>query len=83
MKHLLTHAVRRIGGLIVLAAAAAPVYAQCSMCRTALAASSEAAVRGFNLAIIVLLVPPVAIFVGIFAVGYRYRNDFNNTDRKQ
>jgi hypothetical protein len=58
--------------------AAEPALAQCSMCK----ATVENAVGGsgiasrLNLAILVLLVPPVAIFAGLFTLFYRYRNVF-------
>jgi hypothetical protein len=46
------------------------------MCKQAVAnsAEAEAAARGLNLAILVLLAPPVLIFAGIFGVIYRHRN---------
>lgn len=46
-------------------------FAQCALCRTALQDSGEATARTLNLGILVLLVPPVAIFCTIFAVAYR------------
>jgi hypothetical protein len=58
--------------------AAEPALAQCSMCK----ATVENAVGGggiagrLNLAILILLVPPVAIFAGLFTLFYRYRNVF-------
>ena len=63
-----------IGGLLV--AAAEPGFAQCAMCKTAIENSTDAvaASRGLNLAALVLLIPPVAIFVGLFGVFYRFRN---------
>ena len=45
--------------------------AQCALCRTALQDSGEATARTLNLGILVLLVPPVAIFCTIFAVAYK------------
>jgi hypothetical protein len=53
-----------------------PALAQCAMCKQTVANSADAATvtRGLNLAVLVLLVPPVAIFAGIFGVFYRYRN---------
>lgn len=45
--------------------------AQCALCRTALQDSGEATARTMNLGILVLLVPPVAIFCTIFAVAYK------------
>ena len=50
-----------------------PALAQCAMCKEALANSAEAAAsaRQFNLGILVLLAPPVAMFAGIFVMVYR------------
>jgi hypothetical protein len=45
--------------------------AQCALCRTALQDSGAATARTLNLAILVLLIPPVAIFCTIFAVAYK------------
>jgi hypothetical protein len=55
-------------GLVV----AAPVAAQCAMCRASLQ-NNAALVRGLNLGVLVLLTPPVAIFCSIFIVAYRHR----------
>ncbi|HJQ69698.1 MAG TPA: hypothetical protein VKA70_12035 [Blastocatellia bacterium] len=62
--------------IFLLAAACEPALAQCPMCKQAVANSAEAesAARGLNLAIIILLAPPVLIFAGIFGVVYRNRN---------
>jgi len=66
--------------LLVVAAllmAGDPAYAaQCAMCKQALANSGRAAelARGLNLAVLVLLIPPVAIFAGIFGLFYRFRD---------
>ena len=48
-------------------------WAQCAMCRTALEGSSSGAAmaKSLNLGIIVLLIPPVAIFCAIFATAYK------------
>lgn len=53
-----------------------PVFAQCSMCRAAIENSANAAEasKGLNLAALVLLIPPVSIFAGLFGVIYRFRN---------
>lgn len=63
-------------GVVALAAAlllCGPVEAQCSMCRTALSNSNSAFVRNFNIGVLVLLIPPVTIFCGIFVALKRYR----------
>ena len=60
----------------VVLAAADVTFAQCAMCKEAIESSSNAAAasKGLNLAALVLLVPPVSIFAGLFGVFYRYRN---------
>jgi len=63
-------------GIAVLASLALwcePALAQCAMCKEALANSPEAAAstRQFNLGILVLLIPPVTMFAGIFVMIYR------------
>ena len=61
-----------LGLLLVTCAIAAVLLfstsagAQCSMCRTALGGSNSAFIRNFNIGVLVLLVPPVTIFCGIF-----------------
>jgi hypothetical protein len=58
-------------------------FGQCAACRGAVAASQEAAQGSsqWDLAVLVLLIPPVAIFVGIFSAGYRYRNYHGRANR--
>jgi hypothetical protein len=46
--------------------------AQCSMCRASLAGSNPSFIRNFNIAVLVLLAPPVAIFCSIFIVLKRH-----------
>lgn len=66
-------------GLAVFAALAAALavevagLAQCGMCKTALAGSNNALfIRNFNIGVLVLLIPPVAIFCSIFIALKRY-----------
>jgi len=57
-----------------LAALSTTAFGQCSMCRSALAGSSNAFfVRNFNIGVLVLLVPPVTIFCSIFVALKRYK----------
>ena len=43
--------------------------AQCAMCRASLSGSSNAYfIRNFNIGVLVLLTPPVAIFCSIFVI---------------
>lgn len=71
---------RRVLVLVVLAAAVvllANTYAdaQCSMCRTALtSASNSRFLRNFNIGVLVLLTPPVAIFCSIFIILRKYKS---------
>ncbi|HXG91841.1 MAG TPA: hypothetical protein VNN73_05650 [Blastocatellia bacterium] len=60
----------------VIIAAAAPAFAQCPMCKAAIenSTAAQSASSGLDLAIIILLIPPVAIFAGFFVVIYRFRN---------
>ena len=54
--------------------------AQCSMCRASLAGSNNPFfVRNFNIAVLVLLTPPVAIFCSIFVVLKRHNTPEDNT----
>ena len=57
-----------LAALAALCPAAA--LAQCPMCRAGLEHGGDAT-RSLNYGILVLLVPPVAIFCSIFAVAYR------------
>ncbi|HKP88196.1 MAG TPA: hypothetical protein VJZ26_18970 [Blastocatellia bacterium] len=72
---------RRAVLILVIAAAllvtlSATAFGQCAMCKAAIenSADAEEASRGLNLAALVLLVPPVVIFSGLFGVIYRFRN---------
>ncbi len=67
---------RGAAAALVLAAlwcAPAPAAAQCPLCRTALQDAGDKTARTMNLAILVLLIPPVSIFCTIFAVAYMKR----------
>lgn len=68
-------AVLASGALATLLAWSLPVLAQCAMCKNAVTGSPEAAKlsQSLNFAVIVLLIPPVLIFCGIFVVAFRYR----------
>ncbi len=61
--------------LVVLVALLLPseTLAQCPLCRSALQDGGGKTARTMNLAIIVLLIPPVSIFCTIFAVAFRKR----------
>jgi heme/copper-type cytochrome/quinol oxidase subunit 2 len=80
--------VRRVSAALLTFAALlawpAVAAAQCPLCRSALQQSDDTTARTMNLAILVLLVPPVSIFCTIFAVAYRKRrggDDEEDDDR--
>ena len=50
--------------------ASGEVAAQCAMCRSSV---PQALAKNFNLAVIVLLAPPVSIFSAIFFIAYKNR----------
>jgi hypothetical protein len=61
-------------GLVLLADSS--VEAQCSMCRAALNNAANAKfVRNLNIGVLVLFVPPVAIFCSLFIALKRHRGN--------
>ncbi|HYG80762.1 MAG TPA: hypothetical protein VD861_10260 [Pyrinomonadaceae bacterium] len=68
-------AVAACAAVAALLAGVQDVSAQCALCRSALAGAPEAARLSarLNLAVVVLLIPPVAIFCGIFYAVFRQR----------
>ena len=61
-----------IGAIVALCALTVSdsALAQCAMCR---ASVTQAFAKNLNLAILVLLVPPVTMFLAIFFVAFRNR----------
>jgi hypothetical protein len=58
--------------------------AQCAMCRASLAGSNNAYfIRNFNIGVLVLLTPPVAIFCTIFVVLKRHGAAPHEPDRPE
>lgn len=62
---------------------ALPVLAQCSMCRTALAAQGPEAADAFNRAILILLVPAVVLFSSVFLLVFRLREPADGDEWKK
>ncbi len=75
VKHRARRIISAMGGAAILASANPSVLAQCAMCRAAVNSSAEAAsiASSMNLAVLVLLIPPVAMFCALFIIAYRYR----------
>jgi hypothetical protein len=57
--------------VLVLAVAQSSLFAQCSMCRAAAAAQGPEAAKALNEAILILLLPAVALFCGAFVLAVR------------
>jgi ABC-type xylose transport system permease subunit len=66
------YAASAFAGLLI---ASGTALAQCAMCKNAVTGSPDAArlAGSLNLAIIILLIPPVLIFCGIFYALFRRR----------
>ena len=61
--------------VVVVLLANSGADAQCSMCRSALtSATNSRFMRNFNIGVLVLLTPPVAIFCSIFVVLRKYKS---------
>jgi hypothetical protein len=60
---------------LMLAVCSMPVVAQCAMCRAAFndGASGASMAQSLNRGIIILLIPPVAIFCAFFIAAIKYR----------
>ncbi len=66
-----------------LSAAPAPAPAQCALCRTAVQQADDRTASTMNLAILVLLIPPVSIFCAIFAVAYRKAKEVDEDQNRR
>ena len=60
-----------------------PAVAQCAMCRASFNSSNGAAMaKSLNQGIIVLLIPPVAIFCAIFITAIKYKKAGDDNPKK-
>jgi hypothetical protein len=71
-KSLLRAAVTLLAVSAVLALSSHSAMAQCVMCRASIGQNSLFA-RNLNIGVLVLLVPPVAMFCTIFVLAFRHR----------
>ena len=63
----------RLVELLLMALLSEPGLTQCAMCRASLSGSNNAFfIRNFNIGVLVLLTPPVAIFCSIFFILKRH-----------
>ena len=59
-------------------AVSARAWAQgCAMCYNSAAAGSTSSIQALQRGIVVLLIPPLAMFLGIFALAFHRRNRFH------
>ncbi len=66
---------------VTLIAGPATAYAQgCAMCYTTAAAAKAAAIQALRSGILILLIPPVLISIGIFALAMSRQNKFNDDE---
>jgi glycerol-3-phosphate acyltransferase PlsY len=71
-KALIRSAVTALAASAVLALSSLSAMAQCVMCRASIGQNSVFA-RNLNIGVLVLLVPPVAMFCTIFVLAIRHR----------
>jgi len=64
-----------IATLALAFAAAAPAFAQCSMCSSSAAAAGEQTRRSLARGVLVLLIPPVSLMAGLVGLAFYYRRD--------
>jgi len=67
---------------VLLLTPAVQLMAQCPMCRTA-AARDPAAARALNLGILLLFIPAVALFSGVFLLAFHSRNPENTEESEE
>jgi len=72
MRYLLFTFLALLALALVFDLGATTTLAQCVMCRASLGNNSSF-IRNFNIGVLVLLVPPVAMFCTIFIIAMRYR----------
>ncbi|HKP36270.1 MAG TPA: hypothetical protein VJT71_05390 [Pyrinomonadaceae bacterium] len=61
-----------VGAVACLLVFSDSALAQCAMCRGSFGGNSAFA-RNLNIGVLVLLAPPVSIFVTIFVIAFRHR----------
>ena len=68
--------------LVAAVALASPgaAEAQCALCKLTAASGGPRGVRALALGVVVLLIPPVAIFCSIFVIAYRRGRDGSDDD---
>lgn len=64
-----------LGAAALVVVSCSDALAQCAMCKAAVASSADSASKasGMNLAVLVLLIPPLLMFCAFFIAAYRFR----------
>ena len=78
LKWLLVVALVAVSSLV----ASAPAMALCAVCYTTAAAQGADGIQALNLGIVVLLIPPLAIFSGLLIYAFRYRNSYPSWEKR-
>jgi bacterioferritin-associated ferredoxin len=79
--HEILKAIQRAVSTLALVASPASLGAQsCAMCYQSAAASGSRTIHALNAGILILMFPPALITLGIFYLGYKKRNTFNESE---
>jgi hypothetical protein len=71
----------RVAGAVSFFASTGIAFAQgCAMCYTTAAAAKQAAIQALRSGILILLIPPVLITMGIFALALHRQDQFIDDD---
>ncbi len=69
--------IARLAAMSVAFASSSTAFAQgCAMCYNSAAAAKAAAIQALRSGILILLIPPVLMFIGIFVLAFRRRDRF-------
>lgn len=71
---------RAIAALSLVAVPVSLGAQSCAMCYQSAAASGPRTIHALNSGILILMFPPALITLGIFYLGYKKRNTFNETE---
>jgi uncharacterized membrane protein YciS (DUF1049 family) len=74
-------AIKRVVAALAVVLTPVAIGAQsCAMCYQSAAASGPRTIHALNSGILILMFPPALITMGIFYLGYKKRNTFNETE---
>jgi heme/copper-type cytochrome/quinol oxidase subunit 2 len=73
---------RLASAVVFIAFTCSAALAQCAMCKSTVEGDPQAAAasRQLDLAVLVLLIPPVLIFIAFFVLIYRFRSHFKTPE---